>query len=183
MGMPAPIYYTVDMVRALPDDGKRYEVVRGELLVTPAPRTWHQEVLGRLYASLGHYLERSSVGHVFFSPADITWGREDTLVQPDLFVVPLEDARTMQWAAMRRLLLVAEIMSPSSGQADRFVKRAEYQRQGVSIYWLVDPDARLVEVWTPDDHFPLFERERLVWHPVGAAEPFTVELAELFRPI
>ena len=49
MGMVAPVYYTADMVRALPDDGNRYEVVHGELLVTPAPRLWHQKLVGRLY--------------------------------------------------------------------------------------------------------------------------------------
>jgi hypothetical protein len=48
MGMAAPLYYSADMVRALPDDGSRYETVHGELLVTPAPRAWHQEVLVRL---------------------------------------------------------------------------------------------------------------------------------------
>src|SRR5438034_10080720 len=52
MGMVAPVYYTADMVRALPDDGNRYEVVHGELLVTPAPRLWHQKLVGRLYSAL-----------------------------------------------------------------------------------------------------------------------------------
>src|SRR5437667_5276640 len=52
MGMVAPVYYTADMVRALPDDGNRYEVVYGELLVSPAPRLWHQEVAQRLLVAL-----------------------------------------------------------------------------------------------------------------------------------
>ena len=55
MGMAAPVYYTADMVRALPDDGNRYETVHGELLVTPAPRAWHQEVLVRLLVSRQQY--------------------------------------------------------------------------------------------------------------------------------
>ena len=58
MGMAAPVYYTADMVRAMPDDGNRYEVVYGELLVTPAPRPWHQIVVQRLSLALGNYLER-----------------------------------------------------------------------------------------------------------------------------
>ena len=117
MGMAAPIYYTADMVRELPDDGKRYEVVRGELLVTPAPRAWHQEVIRRLSNALGAYLDTERVGHLFCSPADISWG-PDTLVQPDLFVVPLDQARTWDWSQMKDLLLVTEVLSPSSLRAD-----------------------------------------------------------------
>jgi len=182
MGMPAPIYYTAEMVRALPDDGNRYEVVHGELLVTPAPRSWHQALLGRLFIALGAYLERQEVGHVFFSPADISWG-PDTLVQPDLFVVPLEDARTGDWARMRRLLLAAEVLSPSSVRSDRFTKRRLYQEQKVNPYWIVDGEAHAVEIWTPGSSSPTIERGALTWHPEGATEPFRIELAELFRPI
>src|SRR5207244_5580187 len=87
MGMVAPIYYTADMVRAMPDDGNRYEVVYGELLVTPAPRPWHQVVVQRLIVALAGYLEREPLGLVLSSPADISWG-PDVLVQPDVFVVP-----------------------------------------------------------------------------------------------
>ena len=82
MGMVAPVYYTADMVRALPEDGNRYEVVYGELLVTPAPRLWHQEIAIRLLRALGEYLDREPVGHLLQSPADISWG-PDILVQPD----------------------------------------------------------------------------------------------------
>ncbi len=182
MGMAAPIYYTAEMVRALPNDGNRYEVVRGELLVTPAPRAWHQEVVFRLAMSLSEYVRQRRVGHLFCSPADISWG-PDTLVQPDVFVVPLEQARTLDWAAMTNLLLVAEVLSPSSRRADRFTKRAEYQRRGVPLYWIVDPDERQVEVWTPPDSFPHFERERLRWQPGEPGVPFELELSPLFKPL
>jgi Uma2 family endonuclease len=182
MGMAAPIYYTADMVRALPDDGNRYEVVHGELLVTPAPRLWHQELSGRLHVSLHRYLEREKIGLVLSSPADISWGR-DVLVQPDVFVVPLEEARLQDWAKIRHLLLAAEVLSPSSTRADRFTKRRLYQERGVPEYWMVDGDARLVEVWHPEAEFPVIERDRLTWSPSGAARPFTLQLSRLFRPI
>jgi len=182
MGMAAPIYHTAEQVRAFPEDGNRYEVVHGELLVTPAPRAWHQEISTRLLERLRAYLRSERVGHGIMSPADISWG-PDTLVQPDVFVVPLEQARTLDWTRMRDLLLVIEVLSPSSGRADRFTKRLEYQRQRVPLYWIVDPDERRVEVWTPDDMEPRFERDRLVWHPADAAQPFELSLDELFRPI
>lgn len=182
MGMAAPIYYTADMVRALPDDGNRYEVAYGELPVTPAPRPRHEVVQRRLISALDNYLRKHPVGEVLGSRADISWG-VDVLLSPDVFVVPLEQARTLDWAQMRDLLLVAEILGPSSARHDRFIKRRRYQEAGVPLYWIVDGDARRVEVWTPADSFPAFEEGRLVWHPAGAAEPFRVELSDLFRSI
>jgi Uma2 family endonuclease len=156
--MAAPIYYTADMVRALPEDGNRYEVVYGELVVTPAPRPWHEVIQCRLMLALGAYLSRHPV-------------------------VPLEQARTLDWSRMHDLMLVAEILSPSSAHHDRFLKRRRYQEADVPLYWIVDADERRVEVWAPTDTLPRFERERLVWHPPLAAEPFSLPLAELFRPI
>jgi Uma2 family endonuclease len=82
--MAAPIYFTAEQVRALPEDGNRYEVVHGELLVTPAPRAWHQEISGRLFESLRAYLRSEPVGHGIMSPADISWS-PDTLVQPEVW--------------------------------------------------------------------------------------------------
>ena len=182
MSMAAPIYYTADQVRALPEDGNRYEVVHGELLVTPAPRALHQELVRRLLVALSRYLDAEPVGHVLPAPADISWG-PDTLVQPDVFVVPLDQARTLDWARMRDLLLVAEVLSPSSARADRFTKRIELQRRGVPVYWIIESDERRVEVWAPDNTAPRFERERLVWHPAGAGRPFELDLQGLFRPV
>jgi Uma2 family endonuclease len=182
MGMALPVYYTADMVRALPDDGNRYEVVYGELLVTPAPRPWHQVLVKRLSVSLEVYLRSHPIGELLTAPADISWG-PDVLVQPDVFVVPPHEARTLTWSRMRTLLLVAEVLSPSSHRGDRFVKRLRYREAGVPLYWLVDGDDRSVEIWTPADDFPAVERERLLWHPPGARDPFELSVEELFRPL
>ena len=182
MGMAAPTYWTADMVRQLPDDGNRYEVVYGELLVTPAPRLGHQLLVSRLFLPLGYYLAHEPVGLVLTSPADISWGR-DVLVQPDLFVVPFAEARTGDWSRLRSLLLVIEVLSPSTTRADRFTKRRRYQEAGVPLYWVVDSTEQHVEVWTPDAEFPAIERAQLVWRPPGAGTPFQFDLAELFRPV
>jgi Uma2 family endonuclease len=183
MVAPPPTYWTADMVRALPDDGNRYEVVHGELLVTPSPRLPHQAVVTRLAVALSNYLERQPVGVVLVSPADISWGRRDVLVQPDVFVVTREEARTGEWDRLRRLPLVIEVLSPSTARADRFVKRRRYQEAGVPLYWIVDAEHRQIEVWTPEAEFPHIERETLAWHPTGAAAPFRLELEDLFRPV
>jgi len=182
MGMAAPIYYTAEMARALPDDGNRYEVVHGELLVTPSPRPWHEELVARLLEVLREYLRREPIGHAFGSRSDISWGPH-LRVEPDVFVVPLAQARSLDWSRMRDLLLVAEVLSPSSNRGDRFTKRRLYQEQGVPVYWIVDGDDGLVEVWTPEGERPVVERERVTWHPMGATSPLTVDLRDLFRPI
>jgi Uma2 family endonuclease len=180
--MAAATFYTAEMVRALPDDGNRYETVRGELLVTPAPRMVHQLVVQRLISALSQYLDRHRLGQVFASPADISWA-PDTLVQPDVFVADLTEARTLDWSQVRHLILAIEVLSPSSARADRFTKRRLYQEVGVPTYWLIDPDGHEVEVWTPGDTFPTVERECITWRPAGAADELVLELEELFRPI
>lgn len=182
MGMAVPTYWAAEMVRQLPDDGRRYEVVHGELLVTPAPRFDHQLLVSRLALALGGYLEREPVGIVLTSPADISWGR-DVLVQPDVFVVSREEAKGRDWSRIRTLLLVIEVLSPGTARADRFTKRRRYQEASIPLYWIVDGEGQRVEVWTPAAEVPVIETERVTWHPAGASEAFTLELAGVFRAV
>ncbi len=75
------------------------------------------------------------------------------------------------WTDLKTFHLVIEILSPSSIRADRFTKRRLYQEQRIPLYWIVDIDRRQVEVWTPEAHFPVIEREQLVWrHPALSTE-------------
>ena len=185
MGMPAvqlPEFWTAEMVRALPDDGRRYETVYGELLVSPSPRVWHQIVLDRLTRRVQAYLDHEPVGVALALASDISW-TPDTLVQPDLFVAPAAELRTLDWASVRTLLLVVEVLSPSSERIDRFTKRRLYQEVGIPLYWIIDADRHHVECWTPDAVMPAIEREFLLWHPVGAAESCKISLEALFRPL
>ena len=90
MGMPATIApdWTVDMVDALPEDGQRYEIIDGELFVTPAPGEMHQDIVGELHARLRAYLKGHGVGKAMISPSDVRRGdRTRNRVQPDVFVV------------------------------------------------------------------------------------------------
>jgi Uma2 family endonuclease len=183
-----PTYYTAEMVRALVDEERpwpRVECVYGELVVTPGPAEPHQLVVARLVYVIARFIEEQGLAAVVYpAPADISWGRDDVTVQPDVFVVPRDMAReahrTGGWSAIRHLLLAIEVLSESSRTADRFTKRRLYQDRAVPCYWIVDPRARVADVWTPERHFPIIERERLVWHPEGAAEPLVVDLATLF---
>lgn len=182
MGMVSPAYYTAEMVRSLPQDGNKYEVVHGELLVTPSPRPWHEIVQSRLFLMLGNYLEREQVGLLLGPNGDISWG-PDILVQPDLYVVRMAEARRLVWSEYRTLLLAVEVLSPSTARYDRFTKRRLFQEVGVPLYWIVDPDKRQVEIWTPEVTFPTLEQERLRWMPDGAAMPCEVELGWVFREL
>lgn len=182
MGMPAALdrYYTRDEVLAFPDDGKRYELVYGELLVSPSPVPRHQRIALCLAAELLTYLRRHPVGEVLMSPADISWGRPDVTAQPDVFVVAKEDAGVCSWEQMRRFLLFVEVLSPSTSRHDRFTKRRLYQDEGVPLYWIIDAERERAEIWTPKAVVPLVEEHRLEWHLAGAPEPFGVVLAEVF---
>ncbi|HWP38353.1 MAG TPA: Uma2 family endonuclease [Gemmatimonadales bacterium] len=171
--------YTVQDVRDFPPDGNRYELVHGELLVTPAPRPEHQIVVVELHDRISPYLAANGGGARLFSvAADISWD-DETLVQPDLFVVPAAEV-SRDWRTYRTLLLAVEVLSPGSSRADRVVKRRRYQEQGVATYWVVDVDARLVEVWHPDDERPEIVPDLLRWRVSPAARELVIDLAEVF---
>ena len=177
MVLPAA-YVTADMVRAMPNDGQRYELVWGELLVSAAPRPAHQRLVLRLGAALSTYCETVGDVEAMLSPADISWS-DDTLVQPDLFVVPRTEAASSDWRRVRTLLLVIEVLSPGTARHDRFTKRRLYQEWRVPTLWLVDADAGCVEVWTPDDLRPTVVYDTLSWTAPGAEAPLTVDVPAL----
>jgi len=182
--MPMPValdrYYTREEVLSLPDDGNRYELVHGELLVSPSPRAAHQTVLLKVALVLSEYVREQAVGHVFIAPADISFGkRDDVLVQPDVFVIGPEYGSEPEWDDIRSLALVVEVASPSTARYDRFTKRRLYQAMQVPVYWIIDSAARRAEEWTPEATAPRFQTERFTWRPEGAAVPLVVELAEL----
>lgn len=184
MGMPQTTHFwTPDEVRALPDDGRRYEVVAGELFVTPAPSFAHQETVALLLAALRDYVGRMGLGWAAMSPADIE-PEPGALVQPDVFVLPLIAGRRPQdWSDVERLVLAVEVLSPSTARADRTVKRRLYQRARVPEYWIVDLEARLVERWRPEDERPEVLTDALRWQPEPAVEPLVIELPGFFRAV
>lgn len=180
MGMPstAPLPWTRDLVLALPDDGNRYELFDGELLVTPAPALSHQLAVSLFYDLIAPYATGHRIGQSLTSPADLHLGGEQ-LSQPDLFVLPaIPNDRT--WDSAPSPVLIVEILSPSTAHADRFVKRRRFQRAGIPEYWIVDLDARAVERWRPGDDRPEILDDRLNWLPEGAGEPLVLDLPELF---
>ena len=160
----------------------RYELVDGELLVTPSPNWPHQRAVRLILLALEEYLRRHPVGEVATSPFDVELAPE-SLVQPDVFVVPVHEARRLLTEMpARELLLAVEVLSPSSSRHDRVKKRPHYQRH-VPEYWIVDLDARLFERWRPGDERPEIVTEMLEWYPAGATEPFRLDLIRYFAEV
>ena len=143
--MSARAILTYEDYVALPDDGRRYELYEGDLIVTPAPRPRHQLVIGSLHVLMAEHVRRHALGEVFLSPIDVILSRI-TVVQPDLVYV--ETARlgiVTERALEGAPTLVVEVLSPSTDARDRDVKQALYARHGVPYYWIVDPAARTIQ--------------------------------------
>jgi Uma2 family endonuclease len=178
--------WTAAEVRELADANPlatpRYELVDGELLVTPGPRLAHQEAVAVLLMLLRSYLKDEPVGHALASPSDVEL-EPGFLSQPDVFVIP-----TAEWHRVRhgrivgRLSLTVEVLSSSSAGHDRVKKRPAYQRN-VPEYWIVDLDARLIERWRPGDNRPEVLAELLEWLPSGARDPLRIDLAAYFAEV
>jgi Uma2 family endonuclease len=181
MGMPAhDIVWTAEMVRALPDDRMRHEVLDGTLYVSPSPSLSHQRIVGELFYRLRQYLTDNGIGEVMISPADLEFSSV-RLLQPDLFAFRTSDGRQPRsWKDVLPLLLAIEVLSPSTARADRRTKRLIYQSEHVPEYWIVDIDARMIERWRPEDDRPEILAEFIVWQPEGTIAPLRLEVSNLF---
>ena len=187
MGMPAERFrrrWTASDVRRLiaeaPLASPRYELVDGDLVVTPSPSFRHQEAVTLLLVALSSYCRAEGVGHAMASPSDIELEPE-SVRQPDVFVLPAAERRRLarEGFPARELLLAVEVVSPGSAHDDRVRKRALYQRR-VPEYWVVDTDARVVERWRAGATQPEVLSDRMEWLPAGAHEPLILDLAALF---
>ena len=187
MSMPAvKRRWTAAEVRALVDENPlvtpRYELVDGELLVTPGPRLAHQEAARVLVVLLSAYLDAEPVGRVLMSPSDVELEPE-FLTQPDVFVMPMEEwQRARHGRIVNKLLVTVEVLSPSSAGHDRVRKRPGYQRN-VPEYWIVDLDARLIERWQSGDERPAILTDELTWNAPEAATPFRLDVPAYFARV
>ena len=146
MVIAAPVRKLTYADYCLTPDDERYELLDGELIMVPAPSTGHQRIDTKLGWRLAQFVEQKSLGEVFFAPCDVVLS-DINVVQPDLLFVsntraPIITADNVQGPPD----LVVEILSPSTANRDRALKRTLYAQYGVPEYWLVDPDARTVTV-------------------------------------
>ena len=183
MAMPAPAArtdWTAEEINTLPDDGNRYEVVDGELLVSPAPTNEHQEAVVELLVRMRAYVIAASM-QILVAPSAVRFSSRRE-VQPDLLVLPLVNGkRARSFREVGRLELAVEILSPSTARADRYEKRELYQSERVPEYWIIDLASRLVERWRPTDTAPDVFLESLTWLPRDDVAPLVIDLVDYFR--
>ena len=181
MVMPLPVpLLTIDMLDDFPDDGTRYELLEGMLLVTPAPSYAHQIVATRLATTLTIALRGSGASVV--AVGAIQRGKH-TQLQPDVLVCPPGVRPTLNWRDIHGWWLAVEVLSPSSRLYDREVKRGAYLALGVQEYWIADPGDCSVERWSPERSDGLRVSEGLVWRPAALDREIVIDLRHLFRGV
>jgi Uma2 family endonuclease len=161
--------------------GERWELVDGDVLVTPSPHWLHQRVVLQLAVLLNSYVRAHALGEVFTSPLDVRL-EPGLVLQPDVLVVPAGELQNPS-DVVHRLLLAVETLSPSSARHDRVTKRPHYQRTRIPEYWIIDDRSETIERWRPDDERPELLSETLVWDPPGAGEPFVLDLRAFFDEV
>jgi len=172
--------WTADDLDWITDDESRYEVVDGELFVTPSPSRAHQSVAGQLYVRLFEFVRSHRIGSVFFAPGDVHIDGTNR-VQPDIFVEPPSPGAPAEgWRDAPTPMLVVEILSGTTAERDLGAKRELYLRAGIAEYWIVDHanmNVRVVRNGARD----VVAHDQLEWRPAGMAKALVIDLPALFR--
>jgi Uma2 family endonuclease len=175
---------TVRHYELMPEDGNRHEIIGGDHFMTPAPSLWHQDISRILMLLLAPWARKHHRGRVYDAPVDVQLGDND-IVQPDVVFVSTERKAIL---TPQRIVgapdLVVEILSPSTADRDREVKRDTYDRFGVIEYWIVDPDACAITVLARDAAARLVEVAVFAGEDVLTStllEGFSAPLAEVFE--
>lgn len=170
--------WTRAQLARLPNDGNRYEVLGGELLVTPQAELRHQRIAIRMSHLLDEYCMRHGLG-IVVGPGAVIWRQNE--LQPDVQVIPIRDpiAPGTRWEDQPFPILVVEVMSPGSRRHDLYTKRDAYLALPVSEYWIVDPDERRVLVFRPGADEPTGDPDVVEWRPQPTAPALTIDVRAL----
>lgn len=179
MHMAQPMPWTLEDLDRLPDDGNKYELLRGELFVTPPPEPDHETAIARLHRILVPFVEKHGLGLVFSGHPVIRTA--ESHVEPDL-AVRQPPAPRSQWQAAPLPVLVVEVLSPTTRRRDRGPKREFYaDEKRIPTYWIVDTEERRITIVRPGER-DVVVTERLVWAPEGLADSLEVNLDDVFGP-
>ena len=170
--------WTLEEVHSLPDDGNKYELVRGELFVTPPPSDDHETITARLTRLLDPFVAANSLGMVYHARAVMRF--EGSEVEPDLMVrQPHPRGHRGSWDDAPTPTLIVEVLSPSTRRRDHEQKRQLYLDAGVPEYWIVDPDAERVRV-VRSGRLDELVSDEITWAPTGPAEPLRFAVRRIF---
>jgi Uma2 family endonuclease len=174
MAISVPLY-TVDDLENFPDDGNRYELLDGVLLVTPQAAAVHQVVAGRIQVELANALQKPGLAHVVGPGAVVRIPR--TQLQPDILVYPARFSPTTDWRKINEHWLAVEVLSRSSRIYDREFKRDAYFALGLQQVWLVNWRDQSVEVCTAKGKSNVV-RDAILWRI--AHTEVVIDLHEVF---
>ena len=184
MDMPASkSLWTIDILDALPESSERFEIIDGELFVTPSPGLRHQGVVLDLASRLLEYTRRVGGCRTVISPSDV-WREKRQLnrVQPDIYVVRFHDGKLPPYPFhLRELLLAIEVASPGKPFLDYQVKRDLYRAEGVAEYWVLNLEERNLTRWRGREDPGAIVTDRIDWRPNAAADPFALDLPTFFE--
>ena len=145
--MQANVLFTYDEYKTLPETGPQYQLVEGDLIVTPAPNTRHQRISRNLEFLLHQYAKNTGVGEVFYAPFDVILS-DTNVFQPDILFIRTKNRDRITKQGLRGVPdLVIEILSPATAEMDRGIKRKLYARYGVEELWLIDPQEDTIEIY------------------------------------
>lgn len=143
--MTARVRFKAEDIWDAPDDQYRYEVIDGELFMSPAAAWWHQYGLGKLYRILANWVYEHALGRIVPAPVGVVLDDESG-VQPDIVYVSREREHLISERGVEGAPdLVVEVLSPSTEARDRGIKMRRYAAAGVPHYWLLSPEARALQ--------------------------------------
>jgi Uma2 family endonuclease len=172
--MPQVVPWTRADLDRLPDDGNRYEVLNGELLVTPAPSSAHQEIAAWLTSKLVPFVLAHGLGQVHHPRTVVVV--DGSQLEPDMMVRPRAPFR--KWEDAPLPILVIEIISRGTLRRDLYQKRDFYMEKGIAEYWAIDRYKREVTRFTPAATEPV--KSILTWSPKGTAATLEIDVAAMF---
>lgn len=148
MAVALRVKLNYDDLLLFPNDGKRHELIDGEHLMSPSPRTHHQTASLNLAALLLAFVRKHKRGRIFTAPVDVCFSDWDVVV-PDIVFIARERVRLITLEHIRGAPdLIVEILSPITSEVDRKMKFKLYEKYGVREYWILDPDDECVEIFT-----------------------------------
>jgi Uma2 family endonuclease len=182
MAMPVAVpRYTLEDLESFPDDGNRYELVDGILLVTPAPMPPHQVVLSRIAIWLARVLGDPPSALVLFP--GVVEIAPNVHMEPDILVVPVSEPMHGKWTDVRVFWLAVEVSGRGSRIYDRDHKRPAYLRAGVQVVWRADLKERCIFVSRPDASGEERRTDSVSWQPPGSTRPAALDVAAVFEGV